>query len=207
MIQEIFAPNKNKTVFAVDDDIDILECIQLRLEKNFDVKTFSSPKDLLKTLRAGIIPNAILSDIYMPEMTGLEFLVELKAMKVERPVIIISGAADKKDAMTALNLGAFALLEKPILGMELIRLVSRAVSHGILMEINEELFIKMNELISSMRDCLDSYKKEYPKMAHPNSKFIGEADKVVELLLFRKLQAMALLDGEPTVSEILKIAK
>ena len=59
--------------------------------------------------------DAVLLDINMPKMNGLEFLAELKAQKIEATVIIVSTIAkqDARETIKALELGAFDFVTKP----------------------------------------------------------------------------------------------
>ena len=73
-------------------------------------------------------PDIVLTDYHMPEITGLELLREIKAIRPEVPVILISGKADMRTAVEALKEDAFDFLQKPVDSAELLASVRRALA-------------------------------------------------------------------------------
>lgn len=73
---------------------------------------------------------AIVSDIAMPKMNGLEFVKQLRQQGVDSPVVFLTGFADKEKAVEALRLGAYDFLEKPCPGELLLLTVRRAMQFG-----------------------------------------------------------------------------
>ena len=71
-------------------------------------------------------PNLIITDIVMPEMTGLEFLREVRKADLHTPCIVISGYDEFSYAREAIRLGATDYLLKPISSTELIRAIIKA---------------------------------------------------------------------------------
>lgn len=67
----------------------------------------------------------VITDINMPGGDGLEVLRAVKERRPEVPVVIISGYATMENAMQALNLGAYALLEKPVMHDALLHLLEQ----------------------------------------------------------------------------------
>jgi len=70
--------------------------------------------------------DAILSDVVMPEMDGLEFLSRLRARAPEVPVILMSGQSSVETAVKATRLGALDFVEKPV-GLDRLMLTLRNV--------------------------------------------------------------------------------
>jgi EAL domain-containing protein (putative c-di-GMP-specific phosphodiesterase class I) len=68
----------------------------------------------------------IVSDISMPELTGMEFLKAVRAHDLDVPVILMTGEPNLESAIRAVEYGAFRYLSKPVEGMELCHCVSRA---------------------------------------------------------------------------------
>ena len=79
-------------------------------------------------------PQAILSDIRMPQMDGMALLQEVRRRKWDIPFVFLSGFADKETALTALKHGAFDLLEKPLQIKVLREVLHRAVTLGFALE-------------------------------------------------------------------------
>ena len=104
-------------LLIVDDeeqllDILVAELSELELPRGFEISTAKNGADALALI--GRQPfEAVLSDIMMPVMSGLEFLHHARAAGHELPVIFLTGAIDKDKAIEALRLGAFDILEKP----------------------------------------------------------------------------------------------
>jgi len=70
--------------------------------------------------------NVIVSDISMPEMTGLDFLMAVRAHDVDVPVILMTGEPGVESAVRAVEYGAFRYLAKPVTVKDLYDTVSRA---------------------------------------------------------------------------------
>lgn len=74
--------------------------------------------------------DAVLSDINMPQMTGLEFLAEFRAAGKDTPVIFLTAFGDKAKAVEALRLGSYDFLDKPWRAENLRRVVLEALQLG-----------------------------------------------------------------------------
>ncbi len=117
------------TVWVVDDD----RSIRWVLEKAFkqadmEVKSYEQADSVLKALNASQ-PDAIISDIRMPGMDGLELLSQIHSRYPELPVIIITAHTDLDAAVSAYQGGAFEYLPKPFDVDEAVELTRRAVKH------------------------------------------------------------------------------
>lgn len=78
--------------------------------------------------------DAILSDINMPEMNGLDLLARLRKEEIMVPFIILSGFGDERKTIEALNNGAMDFLNKPWKQDYLEQVVSRALEIGVEMK-------------------------------------------------------------------------
>jgi CheY-like chemotaxis protein len=76
--------------------------------------------------------DAVVSDIRMPSMGGLELLEALLKLRADIPVVLISGSDEIPDTQTARQLGAFDFLPKPINPLRFVATVTRAVEHSTL---------------------------------------------------------------------------
>ena len=126
-----------QTIVIVDDEDMVLKSLNsfLTLETNYIIKTFLSAKKALEFIKNNDV-DLVVSDYLMPEMDGISFLAKVKAEKPHVPRIILTGYADKENAIKAINnVGLFQYVEKPwdnedILiifrnGLEKIRLMNR----------------------------------------------------------------------------------
>jgi two-component system response regulator FixJ len=76
------------------------------------VKTYDSAKAFLETA-AKVKTGCIITDVRMPEVSGIDLLRRLKELKIDLPVIVITGHGDVPLAVEAMKIGAAEFLEKP----------------------------------------------------------------------------------------------
>jgi DNA-binding NtrC family response regulator len=100
-------------ILFIDDEQDFLEVMSERMTaRNMKVSTTSSAKEGLALAAEGSF-DAVILDLAMPEMNGIEVLKKLKAKNPDLEVILLTGHATVKDSVEAIKLGALDLLEKP----------------------------------------------------------------------------------------------
>jgi len=105
--------NKNR-ILIVDDEPNVCQFLSEYLEyKGFETQISYSGAKALKYLKTESF-DAILLDLIMPEMNGLEVLEKIREMKIMIPVIIVTGVKDKNVAEDAIKLGAVDFIPKPI---------------------------------------------------------------------------------------------
>ena len=99
----------------VDDEEMVLASLRsfLALETDYEVLTFSSPLKALESIRENQI-DLVISDYLMPEMTGIEFLLEVKKLQPYATRILLTGYGDKENAIRAINeVNLYQYIEKP----------------------------------------------------------------------------------------------
>src|ERR1700751_4935463 len=100
-------------VHIVDDDEGLRESLAFLLRTaNLEVRSFESARAFLDEL-AHAVPGCIITDVRMPEMSGIELLRRLKEFKIDVPVIVITGHGDIALAVEAMKMGAADFFEKP----------------------------------------------------------------------------------------------
>jgi UDP-3-O-acyl N-acetylglucosamine deacetylase len=116
-----------KKVLIVDDDERVLQSIAGVLEdEGFQVITAKSGEEAIGIFEQKR-PDVTLLDIWMPGMDGIEVLKRLKRMAPDCQAIMISGHATISTAMTAVKLGAFDFIEKPLSLDVLLMTIRRAL--------------------------------------------------------------------------------
>jgi UDP-3-O-[3-hydroxymyristoyl] N-acetylglucosamine deacetylase len=116
-----------KKVLIVDDEERVLSSIAGVLEdEGFRVSTAKSGEEAIGIFQQEV-PDVTLLDIWMPGMDGIEVLKRLKWMSPDCQVIMISGHATISTAMTAVKLGAFDFIEKPLSLDLLLMTIRRAI--------------------------------------------------------------------------------
>ena len=103
----------SEKILLIDDEVDFLSAMAERMEaRDMKVSTASSAKEGLEKAMAGSF-DAVILDLRMPEMDGIETLKKLKEKNPDLEVILLTGHATIKDGIEAMKLGALDLLEKP----------------------------------------------------------------------------------------------
>lgn len=113
-------------VLIVDDEPLIRRLYaDLLASGGYHVRTAARGQEALEQIQAPT--DAILLDIMMPDMSGLDVLTQLRQMNCEIPVVILTAHPSTQNAITALRLGAFDFLVKGAKRDEILRVVGRAV--------------------------------------------------------------------------------
>jgi two-component system nitrogen regulation response regulator GlnG len=122
--------NKPETVWIIDDDKSIRWVVEKALQKAaINTRSFSGAKELLSALENGT-PDALITDIRMPGMDGLELLKRVQDSHPKLPVIVMTAHSDLESAVSAFHGGAFEYLPKPFDIKEVVDLARRACIHG-----------------------------------------------------------------------------
>ncbi|ASF46488.1 nitrogen regulation protein NR(I) [Methylovulum psychrotolerans] len=122
--------NNSETVWIVDDDKSIRWVVEKALQKAaINTRSFSGAKELLVALEHDI-PDALITDIRMPGMDGLELLKRIQDNHPKLPVIVMTAHSDLESAVSAFHGGAFEYLPKPFDIKEVVDLAHRACIHG-----------------------------------------------------------------------------
>ena len=121
---------KPSCVWIIDDDRSIRWVLEKALlREDIPCMTFSSAGDALRELERSE-PSAVLSDIRMPGVSGLELLQALKERLPKVPVIIMTAYSDLDSAVAAFQGGAFEYLPKPFDVDQALELVRRALAEN-----------------------------------------------------------------------------
>jgi len=117
-------------VLAVDDEPEVLAMLtEILTIAGYEVLTAAAAADALTLVQAAA-PDAILLDIGMPGMDGLTALQQLRALKPNVPVIMLTGNTDEQVGRTTLRWGAFDYIAKPFESEHLVGVVAAAIVHN-----------------------------------------------------------------------------
>lgn len=115
------------TILVVDDERNYLFVLEdLLADEGYKVVTASSGNEALEKLKEDQI-DAVLSDIKMPGMNGIEFLERVVAIDPGLPVILMTAFAEVDQAVLAMKKGAIDHIQKPFDNDDIKRAVARAV--------------------------------------------------------------------------------
>lgn len=156
--------NKGKIV-VVDDEKIVTSAFStlLKVEGFSDAHFFNNPKDAVEFLKQNT-PDLVISDFLMPEMNGLEFLSEVNKLYPEVSKILLTGYADKENAIKAINeIGLYRYIEKPWNNDDLIINIKNGIERSYLLS---QLRQKISEL--------EAAKKELEKYSHNLEELVQE---------------------------------
>lgn len=121
---------QNNSVWILDDDRSIRWVLEKSLEKTgLKTESFENGNELLQRLNH-VSPEAIISDIRMPGISGLDLLSKVHETHPELPVIIMTAHSDLDSAVSSYSRGAFEYLPKPFDISEAVAMANRALAHA-----------------------------------------------------------------------------
>ncbi|RJQ40650.1 MAG: sigma-54-dependent Fis family transcriptional regulator [Nitrospiraceae bacterium] len=180
-------------MLIVDDEKGIRESLSGILEdEGYDILTAASGEEAVKILRDAS-PDLVFLDIWLTGMDGIRTLQEIKAMKPDVPVIMISGHGSIELAVKATQTGAYDFLEKP-LSLERVLLVSKRALEKRTLEIENialrENLTKKWRLVGESQKIRD-LREQMEMAAKSNSRVLifgesGTGKEVVARLLHEK---------------------
>ncbi|HEU4747550.1 MAG TPA: sigma-54 dependent transcriptional regulator [Gemmatimonadaceae bacterium] len=117
------------TVLVIDDEVGILDTLRILLRNEGFVPHIAlGGKKGLEQI-ASLKPDLILTDVRMPDVTGLDILASVRAHDPDAVVILMTAQASLQSAIGAVNNGAFYYIQKPFKNDELVAIVRRAAEH------------------------------------------------------------------------------
>jgi DNA-binding NtrC family response regulator len=118
--------SQKPSLLVVDDESGILDTLRILLRnEGFEVTTAQGGKAGLEQIRSGT-HDIILSDVRMPQVSGLDILTAAREQDPMTPVILMTAQASLQSAISAVNSGAFYYIQKPFSNDELVAILRRA---------------------------------------------------------------------------------
>lgn len=121
--------SQKPSLLVVDDESGILDTLRILLRnEGFEVTTAQGGKAGLEQIRSGT-HDLILSDVRMPQVSGLDVLNAAREQDPMTPVILMTAQASLQSAISAVNSGAFYYIQKPFSNDELVAILRRACEY------------------------------------------------------------------------------
>jgi len=145
---------KLPVIAVVDDEEMVLTSLRsfLQLETDYEVATFQSPQEALAALKDQSL-DLIVSDYLMPDMNGIELLLEVKKIHPYATRILLTGYADKENAIKAINeVGLYQYVEKPWDNDDLKLIIQNGLERRFLMEKLESKIQEVQQVQKNLQD-------------------------------------------------------
>ena len=171
------------SILIVDDESGILDTLRILLRKEgFEVTTAQGGKAGLEQIRSGT-HDIVLTDVRMPQVTGLDILQAAKEQDSMTPVILMTAQASLQTAVAAVNQGAFYYVQKPFSNDELLAILRRACEY-------RQIRVENRQLKQEIR------RKDRTTVERP----IGKSRRFIEVLKLAEMVAPSdstvLIQGE-----------
>jgi len=147
-----------KPIWVADDDQSIRFVLERALTREqFNVRTFSNPRDVLSALETDA-PQVLVSDIRMPGGSGLELLNKVKQQHPGLPVIVMTAYSDLDSAVSAFQGGAFEYLPKPFDLPKAVELIRRAVDESLREQVGDDVGAAAPEMLGQAPAMQDVFR-------------------------------------------------
>ncbi|MFT4833540.1 MAG: signal transduction histidine kinase [Flavobacteriaceae bacterium] len=150
-------------ILVVDDEPDLEALIRQRFRKqikesDYDFLFAGNGREALASLEKNTDVDLVLTDINMPEMDGLTLLSELNNKNYFLETVIVSAYGDMDNIRTAMNLGAFDFITKPIDFKDLEVTMSKTIKHVLQLKENAET-LRENDTLKIYLNEINAQKK------------------------------------------------
>jgi two-component system response regulator FixJ len=194
----------NFVVHIVDDDEAVRQSLAFMLSTaGIPVRLYESATAFLSTL-GSMQTGCLITDVCMPEMTGVELLRELKTRSIEMPAIVITGQGDITLAVEAMKAGAIDFIEKPFEEAVILASVRSAEEQSTQKskhaEISASVVAKLATLSLRERQVLDGLVAGKPNKTI--AKDLGISPRTIEVYRANLMSKM----GAGSLSELVRMA-
>ena len=187
-------------IVVVDDEKIVTSAFKtlLKVEGFSDAHFFNSPVEALDFLKNNT-PELIISDFLMPEMNGLEFLTEVNKLYPEVSKILLTGYADKENAIKAINeIGLYKYIEKPWENDDLIINIKNGIERSYLLS---ELRKKIKELEKAKKE-LEKYSKNLEVLVEERTADLKQSNAKLEGIVNYCADGIVILNEDGIIEQV-----
>ncbi len=185
---------ENGKIIVVDDEKIVTSAFKalFKVEGFNNTFLFNSPVAALEFLQSNEV-DLIISDFLMPEMNGLEFLTEAKKLYPETSMILLTGYADKENAIKAINeIGLYKYIEKPWDNDDLIVNIKNGIERSQLLS---DLRSKIIELEAAKKE-LQNYSNNLEKLVAERTADLLQANKKLSGIINYCADGILIINGK-----------
>jgi PAS domain S-box-containing protein len=155
-----------QTILVIDDEPSILRMLERRLTTwDFRVMVAENGRDGIACIETDP-PDAVITDLFMPETDGFGVLAHINRWSPDLPVIVLSGQGRLGDAIRALRLGAWDYIYKPIEEMGFLRMsIDKVLERAQLVKENRNYRDHLEQLVAEKMAALAASEKRYRTVA------------------------------------------
>ena len=149
--------DRQPVILVVDDEEMVLVSIKsfLMLETDYEVLTCNSPPGAVELLKQRTV-DLVISDYLMPDMDGISFLMQVKMLQPHAIRILLTGYADKENAIKAINeVGLYQYIEKPWQNADLALVIKNGLEKRFLIEKLQQKIREVQMAEESLQEIQD----------------------------------------------------
>jgi len=159
------------TIFIVDDERDIRELLRTTLERrNYHPIEFSTGQACLDALASGLLPEVILLDYKLPDISGMVVLNRIRERFPDIGVILMTAYGDEDLAIHAIEEDVDAYIRKPFLTEPMTTLIAQTLERSIIKQ-------ERTRLLAQLRESNREVMKHYAMLEHANKR-LRELDQL-----------------------------
>lgn len=187
-------------ILIVDDEQMVTKTLKmlLGLEGFSNVAPFNDPFEALNWLKDNEV-DLIISDFIMPELNGIDFLEKAKKLQKDVSTILLTGYADKENAIRAINeIGIFKYIEKPWDNNNLIINIKNALTQT---RLKKELDKKIKELEIANKK-LEDYSKNLEEIVQKRTLELSKTNSKLNAVITNCADGILLFDNNLKITDI-----
>lgn len=189
----------NSKILITDDEKIVTSAFKtlLKVEGYSDINCFNNPVEAVEFLKNNK-PDIIISDFLMPEMNGLEFLRKAKELYPEVSMILLTGYADKENAIKAINeIGLYKYIEKPWDNDDLLFNIRNGIERSHLLS---DLRDKISELEAAKKQ-LEIYSNDLEKLVAERTADLSYANGKLSGIINYCADGIIIIDSQGRIEQ------
>mgnify|MGYP003090895733 CR=1 FL=1 len=190
----------NGKIVVVDDEKIVTSAFKtlFKVEGYSNIHLFNNPVEAVEFLKSDK-PDLIISDFLMPQMNGLEFLTEAKKLHPEVSMILLTGYADKENAIKAINeIGLYKYIEKPWDNDDLLMNIRNGIERSHLLS---DLRDKILELEAAKKQ-LEEYSLNLEKLVAERTSDLAQANCKLSGIINNCADGIIIVDAKGHIEQV-----